>query len=128
VAGYGVVDSLDGNTRSYALGKGSGSWDGGGVLFLDYDFVAVCVVVVRAGVGVRRRVVVAGTVDGVEDFIGGFVETLAERMILAVVVVISHITLVLLGGVDGGSGSLLYSNFSSGLRRVARVDSVNLTP
>lgn len=63
--------------------------------------------------------------DGVEDAIGGFVETVAEGVILTVFVVISHITLVLLGGVDSGSSSLFYSNLSFGW--VAGVDEVNLT-
>jgi hypothetical protein len=41
-----------------------------------------------------------------------------------VVVVISHITLVLLGGVDNGTSSLFYSNLSW----VTAVDVVNLPP
>lgn len=69
------------------------------------------------------RVVVAVTVDRVEDAVGSFVKTVAERMVLAVFVVISHITLVLLGTVDGSSSSLFYTNVSL---RVTRVDDVNL--
>lgn len=73
------------------------------------------VVLVRgAGVGVVVRVVVLGTVDGVGyafgDLVGCFVETVAERVILAVFVVISHITLKLLGGVGSGTSSAFYSN------------------
>lgn len=78
---------------------------------------------VRAGVRVVRRVVVAVTVDGVEDAISSFVETVTEGVVVTVFVVISHITLVLLGGVDSRS-SRLYSNL--GLGWVAGVDGVNL--
>jgi hypothetical protein len=71
-------------------------------------------------------VVVAVTVNGVEDFISSFVKTVTERMVVTVFVVISHITLKLLRSVDRSPSSLLYSNlFSSG---VARVDDVNLAP
>jgi hypothetical protein len=76
---------------------------------------------VRRNVGrdvrVGRGVVVLGAVDGVDDAVGCFVETVTERMIVTVFVVISHITLVLL---------LLYDNFAlsftclSGIARVNR--------
>ena len=73
------------------------------------------------------RVVVLGTVDGVGyafgDFVCCFVETVTKRMILAVFVVISHITLKLLGGVNTGTSSAFYSN----LGWVAGVDAVRLT-
>jgi len=58
------------------------------------------------------RVVVAGAVDGVEDAISCSVKTVAKRVVVPVFVVISHITLVLLGGVNGGSSSLFYSNLA----------------
>lgn len=55
-------------------------------------------------------VVVAVAVDGVEDAIGGAVKTVTEAVVVAVVVVISHVTLVL-GRINGGSrGRRLYSN------------------
>lgn len=92
----GVVDPLDRNPRGDAGRSGGGSRNGGGVLFLDYDFLTV-VAVGRAGVGVSVRVVVAVTVDGVEDTVSSFVETVTEGVVMAVFVVISHITLVLLG-------------------------------
>jgi hypothetical protein len=90
--------------------------------FLGYNLFAG-VAVRGAGVGVGRRVVVAVTVDGVEDLIGSFVETVTERVVVAVFVVISHITLELLGGINRRPGRLLYADFFSG---VARVDNVNL--
>jgi hypothetical protein len=53
-------------------------------------------------------------VDGVgytfSDLVGCLVNTVAKRVILALVVVISHITLVRLGGVDSGTSSSFYSN------------------
>jgi hypothetical protein len=58
-------------------------------------------------------VVVALVVDGVGyalgNLVGSFVETVAEGVILAVVVVISHITLGLLGGGSSGASSNFYS-------------------
>jgi len=54
-------------------------------------------------------VVVAGTVDRVENTISSFVETVAERMIVTVFVVISHIKLVLFGGINCSTSSLFYS-------------------
>lgn len=130
VAGFDDANFLDGNTgRNGADGRSSGSRGGGGVLLLDYDLLAA-VVVLGSGVGVVVRVVVAVTVDGVNDVIGDLVgslgDTVTERVVVTVFVVISHITLVLLGGVNRGSSSLLYSNLFS--RRVAAVDDVNLPP
>lgn len=88
--------------------------DGSGVLFLDNDFLAD-VVVLGGGVGVLVRVVVVAVrVDGVgdtfTDLVGSFGNTVTKRVVVAVVVVISHITLVLLGGVDSGSSRLFYTN------------------
>lgn len=80
--------------------------------------MVVGVVVVVVTVGVKRMG------DAISDLVGGFVDTLTEGVILAVVVVISHITLVLSGGVDSGTSSLFYSN----LRWIAAVNVVDLTP
>lgn len=91
---------------------GNGSCWARGVL-LDYHFLAVVGVragVVRAGVRVRGRVVVTVSVDRVEDAVGSFVKTVTEGVVLAVFVVISHITFVLLRGVNCSPSSLLYSN------------------
>jgi hypothetical protein len=52
-------------------------------------------------------VVVVGAVDGVENFVGDAVQSVAERVILAVFVVISHITLGLASGLDS---SLSHAN------------------
>jgi hypothetical protein len=99
----------------------------GSVLLLD-NYLLAAVFVLGSGVGVRVGVVVAVTVDGVNDVIGDLVssfgDTVAERMILSVFVVISHITLELLGFVNRGT-SRLYSDLFPG--RVTAVDGVNLT-
>lgn len=71
----------------------------------------------------RVRVVVAGAVDGVKDAISSFMETVTKRMIMSVFVVISHITLVLLGGANRGTSSLFYSNLAG---RVTVVDNVKI--
>jgi hypothetical protein len=73
-----------------------------GVLFLDDDFFTTGVR--RCYVGGGVRVVVAVTVNGVGDLISDLVETVAKRVVVTVFVVISHITLVLLGGVNGSPG------------------------
>jgi hypothetical protein len=66
--------------------------------------------------GVLVRVVVAVRVDGVLDAVGNLVgslgDSLTKRVVLAFVVVISHITLVLLGGVDSGTSRLFYTSLS----------------
>jgi hypothetical protein len=119
---FGGADAFS-RSLSWARDVGGGranggrSWGWGGrrcsKLLLDDDFLAV-VLVRRAGVGVVVRVVVLGTVDGVGyafgDLVGCLVKTVAERVILAVFVVISHITLVLLGGVGSGTSSTFYSD------------------
>jgi len=98
----------------------------GGVLLLDNDLLAA-VFVLGSGVGVGVGVVVAVTVNGVNDVIGDLVgclgNTVTERVVLAVFVVISHITFELLGFVDCGT-SRLYSDLFTG--RVAAVDGVKL--
>lgn len=53
---------------------------------------------------------VNGMNEAVADLVGSFVKTVTERVVLSLVVVISHITLVLLGGDDSGTSSLVYSN------------------
>jgi hypothetical protein len=99
-----------------------------GVLLLDYDLLAA-IVVLRTSEGVVAvvMVVVAVTVDGMDDVIGDLVgslgDTVTERVVVTVFVVISHITLVLLRCVNRSSS--FYSNLFP--RRVAGVDSVNLT-
>jgi len=72
---------------------------------------------------VRVRVVVAGAVDGMKDAISSFMETVTKRMIVSVFVVISHITLVLLGGANRGTSSLFYSNLAG---RVTAVDDIKI--
>jgi hypothetical protein len=66
--------------------------------------------------GVLVRVVVAVRVDGVLNAVGNLVgslgDSLTKRVVLAFVVVISHITLVLLGGVDSGTSRLFYTSLS----------------
>jgi hypothetical protein len=63
-------------------------------------------VLVRVVVAVR----VNGVLDAVGDLVGGFGDSLTKRVILAFVVVISHITLVLLGGVGSGTSRFFYTN------------------
>lgn len=92
-------------------------------MFLYNDFLTFF------GLGV---VVVAGTVDWVSNTISYFVETVAERMIVTVFVVISHITLVLFGDVNAFPSSLFYSDlFSHWCLRVrclrAGVDEFNVS-
>lgn len=109
------------------VGRGGCGCGTGSVLLLDYDFLATIVVL-----GTLERVVVgvvvSRAVDGMSDMIGDLVsclgDTVTERVVVAVVVVISHITLVLLGGVNRGTSSL-YSNLFPG--RVAAVDGVNVS-
>jgi len=60
------------------------------------------------------RVVVAVRVDRVLDAVGNLVsgvrDSLTKRVVLALVVVISHITLELLGGCGSGTSRCFYSN------------------
>lgn len=100
--GGGGDFALGGRGGDVDLGCGDAGDGRGGGGFLDHDGFAILVVVMV--------VVVAAAVDGVADTVGCSLETTAEGVILAVVVVISHIKLVLIGGVDGGPGSLLYSD------------------
>jgi hypothetical protein len=88
--------------------------NGSGVLLLDDYFLLAIVVLgrdVRVLVGV---VLVAVRVDGVGDafsnLVGSLGDTVTKRVVVTVVVVISHITLVFLGGRNGGTSSAFYSN------------------
>jgi hypothetical protein len=71
-----------------------------------------------------RVVVVAVRVDGVgyafSDLVGSLGNTVTKRVVVTVVVVISHITLELLGGVGSGTSSFFYSD----LCWVAAVDTL----
>lgn len=62
------------------------------------------------------RVVVAVRVDGVLNavgyLVGGVGDSLTKRVVLAFVVVISHITLELLGGCGSGTSRFFYSDLS----------------
>jgi hypothetical protein len=123
----GLDDAFDGDAGSDA-GDGGEGGSGGGILFLDYDFFATGLgrgvgrgVGRDVGVG-SREVVRVGlrAVDGVDDAVGCFVKTVAERVVVAVFVVISHITLVLL---------LLYDNVRPSfacLGGIAGVDGLEL--
>jgi hypothetical protein len=116
-------DAFDGNAGWDARSRGvRGS--GGSILLLDYDFFAADLGRGRGDVGVRRVgvgvVVVLGAVDGVAETISSFVKTVAERMIMSVFVVISHITLVLLLLNDYVRRSF------TGLGRIARVYGLGL--
>jgi hypothetical protein len=119
--------AVDANDTLYrGSGRDGAGWadrgDGSGVLVLDNDFLAA-VVVLGGDVGVLVGVVVVTVrVDGVgyafSDLVSGFGDSVTKRVVVAVVVVISHITLELLGGVGSGTSSSIYSN----LGRVAAVD------
>jgi hypothetical protein len=117
---------LNGGTRDDRTRGRWGRGVRGGVLVLYNDLLAA-VVVLGTGERVVVRVVVAGTVDGMgdalTDFVGSLGDAVTERVVVTVFVVISHITLVLLGGVNSGASSL-YSNLFLG--RIAAVDDVNL--
>lgn len=127
--GRRAVDANDTLYRGTGL-DGAGrrlGGDGGGVLLLDNDLLAA-VVVLGCGVGVLVRVVVVAVrVDGVgdtfTDLVGSLGNTVTKRVVVTVVVVISHITLELLGGVGSGSSRFFYTNRGW----VAAVDTITLT-
>jgi hypothetical protein len=105
-------DLVDGRGLDGTTGLRGGG--GSGELLLD-DYLFAAVVVLGSGEGVLVRVVVVTVgVDGVDDAISYLVsslgDTVTERVIMTVVVVISHITLVLLGSVGSGTSSFFYSN------------------
>jgi hypothetical protein len=135
--GHGRADGgavLGSRGRSRRAGGGGGAVEGSsygrgsrsGVLLLDNDLLAA-IFVLGSDVRVRVRVVVTVSVDGVDDVIGDLVsclgDTVTERMVVPVFVVISHITLELFGVVNRGA-SRLYSYLFAG--RVAAVDGVKL--
>lgn len=96
------ANSLNWNARRDGADWGR-TWGGSssGVLLLDNDFL-LAVVVLGTSERVVVGVVVAMTVDGMGEVISYLVsslrDTVAERVVMTVFVVISHITLVLLGG------------------------------
>jgi hypothetical protein len=120
-------DLLDGGSGMDGAGWGD-CRSSGSVLLLD-DYVFTVVVVLGTGEGVLVRVVVValrvdGVGDALSDLVGSLVDTVTKRVVLTVVVVISHITLELLGGVDSGSSSVFYSNLSW----IAAVNVLDLAP
>lgn len=100
--GSGVNGVGRGNSRSSC-----------GELLLNDNLLAL-VVVLGSGERVLVRVVVAVRVDGVLNAFGylvcGVGDSLTKRMVLALVVVISHITLELLGGCSSGTSRFFYSD------------------
>lgn len=118
-------DTLNRNSGLDGTGRGNGG-SSRVVLLLD-DYLFALVVVLGTSKGVLVRVVVAVRVDGVLNAVGylvcGVGDSLTKRMVLALVVVISHITLELLGGGSGGTSRFFYSD----LRLVACVNTVNLS-
>jgi hypothetical protein len=111
VAGDGDGVGNHGAGGSAALGRGFLTGSGAGhfaVTDNDILFDTLDAFLLRLGVGVVRVVVVVAAVDGVENFVRCAVETVTEAVVVAVFVVISHITLVLATGcVDS---SLAYAN------------------
>jgi hypothetical protein len=97
-AGGGVALS-----RSFLTGSGAGNF---AVTDNDILFDTLDAFLLRLGVGVVRVVVVVvAAVDGVENFVRCAVETVTEAVVVAVFVVISHVTLVLATGcVDSSLG------------------------
>jgi hypothetical protein len=64
---------------------------------------------------------VTRSVDGMEDVVSGAVESVTERVILAFVVVISHVKLAILGRVDSSTGLSLDTYFLLNRRGVVIV-------
>ena len=64
---------------------------------------------------------VTRSVNGVEDVISGAVKSVTERVILAFVVVISHVKLAILGRVDSSTGLSLDTYFLLSRRGVVVV-------
>jgi hypothetical protein len=108
-------------------GTGRGNGRSSSVVLLLDDYLFALVVVLGTGKRVLVRVVVAVRVDGVLNAVGylvcGVGDSLTKRMVLALVVVISHITLELLGGGSSGTSRFFYSD----LGLIARVNTVNLS-
>jgi len=72
-------------------------------------------------------VVVTGAVDRVDNTISYLVETVAERMIVTVFVVISHVKFVLFRGFDRSLSSLFYSDLLSCWCLRARVNEFDVS-
>lgn len=108
---HGRIAWSVGVSNGFGVGRRNARNGWGSVSLLDYDFLTIVAVVM---------VVVVGTVDGMEDVLSCSLKAVTEGVVVALVVVVSHIKLVLLGGVDSGSSSLLYSNFFYGLLRELR--------
>jgi len=126
VAGKG--DGVGSHGAGWTTGAGLAVDSGGGrrwdlnFLLLDFDLYAVDVRVVLLMMAVVAVVIVVvvvvmeerGAVDGVADTFGNALSSSAEGVVMAVVVVVSHITLVL-GWVYGATGGgLLDTNLSAG--------------
>lgn len=94
-------DGVGWGTR-VASGGSKGAWGrhGDGFAFFDYNvFFTVLTVVVRS------------SVDRMKDTIGSAVKSVTERVVVAVLVVISHVKLVLAWGIYGSTGLSLNPNF-----------------
>ena len=136
VAGDGDGIGNHGAGSSAALSGILGGLTGGGGSFAVTDndilFDALDAFLLGLGVGVGV-VVVVGAVDGVENFVRCAVETVTEAVVVAVFVVISHITLVLTTGcvdsslchanlfVEGDGFTIGVGLLSGVLARVGRV-------
>ena len=109
-----VAGDGDGTAGTGAASGTTRSRHGHGLTFFD-DFFG------RRGVVVL--VVVTRSVDGVEDVISSAVKSVTERVILAFVVVISHVKLAVLGRVDGSTSLGLDTYFLLGRGGVVIVPS-----
>lgn len=122
------MDANDSFNRDAGLdGAGRGNSRSSRVVLLLDNYLFASVVELGTSKGMLVRVLMAVRVDGVLNAFGYLVcgggDSLTKRMVLALVVVISHITLELLGGCSSGTSRFFYSN----LRLVARVNTVNLS-
>lgn len=98
MAGYGDGVGGTGTPSGVAGGRVTGSRHGDLGVFDDYFLFTVVVVVM-------------GSVNGVKDAVGSAVKSVAERVIVAVLVVISHVKPVLSLGLDGSAGLRTDPNF-----------------
>lgn len=92
------VARRNGAGHGSVLGLVAGS-GGGNFAVTDNDVLVDAV----DGVVLVVVLVVGAAVDGVEDLVRGAVETVAERVVVTVFVVVSHVTLVLASRVDSGA-------------------------
>jgi len=112
-----VAGDGDGTARTGAASGTTRSRHGYGLTFFN-DFFG------RRGVVVLVvLLVVTRSVDGVEDVISSAVKSVTERVILAFVVVISHVKLAVLGSVDGSTSLGLDTYFLLGRGGVVIVPS-----